>query len=109
MCEISHCLLLLDKIGEHTRSLEKIIDSDDIVLVMKLIDSRLLLLEELCSLVKKNHLNDLVIRTSAKELLLREQVMIMQVQAQKILVAELLGQVLSGSKAQLLYQKTSQE
>ncbi len=66
-------------------------------------------MDELHSLAKKNDQNRITIKAAVEEILPREQNLLLQLQEQKSDVADLLSQVLSGNKAQLQYQKFSQE
>ena len=106
---MSQCSVLLAELREQTLHLEAIIASKNIEPALELIERRLLLLEQLYSLARKNEQARLHIKAVAHELLPREQVMVVQLQEAKSAVAELLTQALSSNKAQQLYQRFSQE
>ncbi len=106
---MNQCSALLEKLREQTEELESIVKSQKIEQALELIEVRLLLLDELHSLAKKNDQNRITIKAAVEEILPREQNLLLQLQEQKSDVADLLSQVLSGNKAQLQYQKFSQE
>jgi triphosphoribosyl-dephospho-CoA synthetase len=102
-------LTLLVDLREQTLNLESIIASHDIERALELIDSRLLLLDKLHSLGQQNEQARSQIRIVAQEILPREQLMIAKLNDEKSAVSALLVQALSGNKANLLYQRFSQE
>lgn len=106
---MSQCSALLAELSEQSKCLELIIASHDIEPALELIESRLLLLEQLHFLAQKDEQSLIQIKVVAMELLAREQKMIVQLQEQQSAVAGLLSQALSGNKAQQLYQRFSQE
>ncbi len=106
---MSQCSVLLAELREQPQLMEAIIASKNIEPVLELIERRLLLLEKLHISAQKNAQDRAQISLVARELLPREQIMIIRLQEQKSAVADLLSQALSSNKAQQLYQRFSQE
>ena len=106
---MDQCSALLEKLREQTEELESIVKSQKIEQALELIEVRLLLLDDLHSLAKKNDQDRITIKAAVEEILPREQKLLLQLQEQKSDVTDLLGHVLSSNKAQLQYKKFSQE
>lgn len=106
---MNQCSVLLAELREQTQLMEATIASKNIEPALELIECRLLLLEKLHVFAQTNAQDRAQISLVARELLPREQIMLIRLQEQKSAVAELLSQALSSNKAQLLYQRFSQE